>query len=192
MIWYCCQVISETTKEAGCHQANLFQEIGNTAEAGSERSGLGPYFVIIFSSLRFIIVSNWESEAALERHLKTTHVRDFAKLIADKGSIEHFRRYKKIIWWDLYKNQLWNKRNLIPIFTFFTQKTRFVFEAHLKVINVFRCHPVNAQTKMTFKIGFSGLVVGIKAWTHGQRPYTATAIGLAAPSGVQTHVRYFW
>ena len=44
---------------------------------------------------------------------------------------------------------------------------------------------------MTFKIGFSGLVVGIKAWTHGQRPYTATAIGLAAPSGVQTHVRYF-
>ena len=105
----------------------------------SERSGLGLYFVIIFSSLRFIIVSNWESEAALERHLKTTHVRDFAKLIADKGSIEHFRRYKKIIWWDLYKNLPWNKCTLIPIFTFLAQKTWFFFEAHLKVINVFKC-----------------------------------------------------
>ena len=53
------------------------------------------FILSLFSHLSDLL--SYQTGSALERHLKTTHVRDFAKLIADKGSIEHFRRYKKII-----------------------------------------------------------------------------------------------
>ena len=92
------QVISATSQEPGCQQVQLFQEIGNTTEAGSERWRIRHISLIIFSFLlRFVISSHWDSEATLDQHLKTSHVKEFAGALADTATVEHFRRYKKIL-----------------------------------------------------------------------------------------------
>ena len=47
--------------------------------------------------IRFVVVSNWESEASLETHMKTDHVKMFGEQIKDHSSLEVIRRYQQII-----------------------------------------------------------------------------------------------
>ena len=45
---------------------------------------------------RFVIVSNWKNENALDQHLKENHVKEFAKSFENHTIVEHIRRYEKI------------------------------------------------------------------------------------------------
>merc|ERR1712098_498862 len=76
------KVIGATRNEAGCNKTNFYREIGNTAEAGTER---------------FVIVSSWKNEKALDQHMKEKHVTEFAKSFESHTIVEHIRRYEKIV-----------------------------------------------------------------------------------------------
>jgi len=75
------KALSVTRLEQGCENSNLYQEIGNTAEAGTHR---------------FVIISKWKNEEHLDNHMKTAHVKELAKSFGDHTSVEHMRRYQKI------------------------------------------------------------------------------------------------
>ena len=114
------QALTVTRLEQGCENSNLYQEIGNTAEAGTHRQvrnkilhkpsnnkhGIKSVKIVlksfwfscgnIFYVSRFVIISKWKNEGHLDNHMKTAHVKEFAKSFADHTSVEQMRRYQQI------------------------------------------------------------------------------------------------
>ena len=47
-------------------------------------------------NIRFVIISQWKDENALDFHLKEAHVKEFAKSFDSHTTVEQIRRYEKI------------------------------------------------------------------------------------------------
>merc|ERR1711862_154039 len=75
------QLMISTRQEPGCLVANLYKEMGSTAEPGTTR---------------YVVISNWSSETALESHMKTEHVKIFGDKIKEHSSLETIRRYQRL------------------------------------------------------------------------------------------------
>ena len=56
----------------------------------------GSFYGNIFHVFRFVIISKWKNEEHFDNHMKTAHVKEFAKSFGDHTSVEHMRRYQKI------------------------------------------------------------------------------------------------
>ena len=48
-------------------------------------------------SCRFVVISKWTNEAALEQHMMTEHVKQFGKRLEGHSSLELIRRYQEIL-----------------------------------------------------------------------------------------------
>jgi hypothetical protein len=49
-----------------------------------------------FSLSRFVIISKWKDQTALDQHFKTPHIKAFSKAMKGHSEIEQFRRFMDI------------------------------------------------------------------------------------------------